>query len=91
MKNLKIFAPDIDCNVTKSGIAARVVSQLMDRIYYNEDCSKDVITLHFDNSERCTEIYFKNDKFIINGKAYCLPDAIHYVTELICSNLTIAP
>lgn len=82
---LRILAPGIDCKTTNCGIAARIVPELMDRIFYDEECHKDVITLHFGNEERCTEIYVKEDiALIINGKEYCMPDAVSVVTELIC-------
>lgn len=82
---VKIIAPGIECMVTNCGIAARIVPELMDRIFYNEDCRRDVITLHFGNEESCTEIYAKEGTaFIVNGKEYCVPDAVDIVTELIC-------
>lgn len=82
---MRIIAPGIDCKVTNCGIAARIVPELMDRIFYDEDCRGDAITLHFGNEENCTEIYSKEDvALVINGKEYCVPDAVSVVTELIC-------
>lgn len=82
---LRILAPGIDCKTTNYGIAARIVPELMDRFFYDEEFRKGVITLHFGNEERCTDIYAKEGvALIINGKKYCVPDAVSIVTELIC-------
>lgn len=82
---VRIIAPGIDCKVTDYGIATNVVCYLIDCIYYNEEYRKNVITLHFDNEERCVEIYVKEGTaIVINGRECCLPDAASVVTELLC-------
>jgi len=90
---ISIYAPGIKVEVTdvsKVNCACKAAGSIMDNIFYENELSHDVITIHDSKGDCIAEVALRPDPFngFIKGfevvnKWYCLPEAKDVVSNII--------
>ena len=89
---LAIYAPGVAVEITdksKIDFACEIAKSIMEKIFYNDELARDVITIHNDG-EIIAEIMLRPNPnngilkgCMVKNKWYCLPDAYDVICNII--------
>lgn len=89
---LSIYAPGLGVEITdksKVDFACEIAKYIMGNIFYNNELSHDIITIHKDG-EIIAEIMLRPNPdngilkgYMVKNKWYCLPDAYDVICNII--------